>query len=355
MRHIPIVRAEPGMVLARDITSAKGHLLLRKGTTLNETYIAKLRQYGVMRLLIEDERTDDIEVPLALSQEMQLKALAMAEATLGGGKIPDKRTAQRVEECIEGIVADLSADPSALVHLMDLYTREDAMFYHAVNTCVVALAIGLALRANPQRLHNLGIASLMHDIGLSRVPPEVLGRGLEMTEEERWEFRRHPIYGYALLQNVPGITSVAARAVLQHHEWYDGNGYPSRLEGDKMVDIAKIIAVADYYDAHVSPQWYRAPMLPHEAAEAIIGYAGTRFDPAAVQVFMRRVAVYPLGSMVRLHTGQAGVVARLHEGLPLRPVLRVLREADGQPPPTPYDLDLLANPALQIAAVIDSV
>lgn len=353
MRQVPIVRAEPGMVLARDITNASGHLLLRRGTTLNSRYIDKLKQFGVMRLIIEDDRTDDIIVPPSLSQEMQLRALDTAQRILTDGRIPNKSVAERIETCVEEIVAELSASPALLVHLMDLYTREDAMFFHAVNTTVLSLTVAIALRANPQRLQNLGVVAMLHDIGLSRVPPEVLASGLSMSPEERKEYRQHPVYGAELLHDTPGVTSVAARGVLQHHEWLSGEGYPMGLREEQILDVAKVVSVADYYDSHVSPQWYRPSMLPHEAIKAMVDFCDRRFDRRIVEVFLRRVAVYPIGTGVKLGNGCVGIVARVHDGMPMRPVVRVVTEPDGTPTAQPYDLDLVQHPTIQIAAVVD--
>lgn len=352
MRQIPILRAVPGMVLARDITSAKGFLLLKAGTALNETYINKLKQFGVMRLLVEDERTDDICVPPALSFEIQRKALESAERSLSGG-VPDQTTAGRVEGCIESIVAELTADPKMMVHLMDMYAAQDAMFYHSVNTTVLSLTVALSLGANPQRLKNIGIAAMLHDVGLTRVPEEILAHGLDMTDEERAEFRKHPLHGHRILERIPGVTTVAARAVHQHHEWVNGGGYPAGLPDDKISDVAKIVSVADYYDAHVSPQWYRRPQLPHEVMESVTEMAGTRFDHQVVHVFFKRVAVYPVGTSVELDGGCVGIVARVHPQVPTRPVVRVVRDAGGAPVARPYDLDLLEETSIQVTAVVD--
>ena len=172
-------------------------------------------------------------------------------------------------------------------------------------------------------------------------------------KEEYEEMKRHTLYGYEILKNEPGIPLVSALCALQHHERLDGSGYPHGLKGNEIHEYAKWIGLVDSYDAMTTNRIYRDPMLPHQAVEALYAGTGTLYEQSMVQLFRDKVAIYPVGMTVRLHTGEVGVVVDVNASYPHRPVVRMLYDEEGIRLHAPYELDLSMNLTSIIVGVND--
>lgn len=164
----------------------------------------------------------------------------------------------------------------------------------------------------------------MIDIGKVFVSQEILNKPDKLTEEEYEHMKSHSLMGYEYLKKRLDIPVVSYIGALQHHERYDGTGYPHGVEGTKISLFGKIIAVADVYDALVSDRPYRKPLLPSEAMEYIMGGSGTMFDTQIVNVFIQRVSPYPVGTSVLLSDGYVGIVVENYSDCCLRPKIKVI-------------------------------
>lgn len=163
----------------------------------------------------------------------------------------------------------------------------------------------------------------MHDIGKTNIPKEILNKPDILSEEEFKEVRKHPRYGYDILKENDNISSVVRNAVYSHHENEDGTGYPRGLTSDKIHLFAKIIHIADVYDALTARRSYKEPLNPADALEYLMAYAGTMFDKTVLETFIKYVAPYPVGTSIRLSTGQVAVVIKNNEEFLTRPIVRL--------------------------------
>jgi HD-GYP domain-containing protein (c-di-GMP phosphodiesterase class II) len=234
------------------------------------------------------------------------------------------------------IAASITDSPDAALFLGDLAGADQYTHRHSVNVTALGLLIGRAYWRTEgwidfkgrrrwdridERLAKLGMGLLLHDIGKMVVPAEVLNKPGKLDAEE-WELMRsHPDAGVALLDTAT-ISPLVRSVVRDHHERFDGSGYPRRLAADQLGEFPRIAAVADVYDAITSQRPYAPAEPPHVGVRVIADGAGTAFDPAVVRVFSRLVMPYPVGTEVTLPDGCIGVVEEVDPDRPYEPLVR---------------------------------
>ena len=183
---------------------------------------------------------------------------------------------------------------------------------------------------------DLGVGAILHDVGKMWVPTEVLNKPGRLTDEEFAVMKKHTEYGHELLARQPELSFLVAHCAFQHHERINGTGYPRGLGGEEMHLFAKIISVADVYDALVMNRPYKSGMSPSDAMEFLFSNVGSHFEIDIVSQFSRKVSMYPLGTQVTLSDGREAVVVNLHDSVPNRPIVRIL----GDDPAKMEDVDL---------------
>ncbi len=340
MARIWINDLRAGMVLEKDIyASAVGGLpLLRRGIAITEPFLDGLRKRGVFAVFIRENppprltrRDPGLFVPRErplLTKKLRTQAITSLEALFGSisrGEdlyAPTVKILQHIDEVVEQLVAAIGDDRAALVNISDLKAYDEYTFHHSLSVAVLAIAIGQYMGFDKAALNRLGKAAIMHDIGKTAVPLEILNKPAKLTPEEFDIVKTHSAAGYYYLV-AQGIGDDPLRqGVLSHHERLDGTGYPHGLSGDEIPLLARIISVADVYDALTSHRPYRNPLGPAEAIEYIMGGVGTAFDYDIVDSFIKKVRLYPVGSYVELSSGKVCVV--LDSENHLRPVVRAL-------------------------------
>jgi HD-GYP domain-containing protein (c-di-GMP phosphodiesterase class II) len=184
------------------------------------------------------------------------------------------------------------------------------------------------------------MAALLMNLGYCLVRSSILRSPNSLLEKVSQEILRHPDNGARLLEQVGSFNPEVIRAVEEHHERWDGSGFPARLKGSEISPFARIIAIADTYFELVSNRPGKPACMPHEAVEFILAGCGDLFDPELALVFVRLVPVYPAGTAVKLNTGELGIVSNGNPGHIARPVIRVCSDRKVGVVAKPYDIDL---------------
>ncbi|MFA6808906.1 MAG: HD-GYP domain-containing protein, partial [Eubacteriales bacterium] len=195
---------------------------------------------------------------------------------------------------------------------------------------------------------------IMHDIGKTMISRDIINKKGRLKEEEYAEIKKHCLFGFDVIRKNRDFSLHSAHVALQHHEQWLGTGYPRGIKGEDIHEYGRIAAVADVYDALTSVRPYRGAMQPYEAYEYIVAQSGYQFDPEIVRIFMKCVAVYPLGTGVLLSNGQRGNVIRQNPGFSTRPVVRVIYQGD-EPLDNPVDYDLAKHLSLMITKVENKI
>ncbi|MBX6394193.1 MAG: HD-GYP domain-containing protein [Alicyclobacillaceae bacterium] len=349
MRLTSVNRVVPGQKLARPVYDDKGRILVGVGVPLTETMIHRLKELGVYALYIEDPRTADVVVGDPLPPELRLRALEIVREVMSrleqfdmvSRRFASPKLGKKIQELVGDLVEEVKKNPQVLQQVADIYTADGFLYHHSVNVAILSIGLGVELGLPLAQIRDLGIGALLHDVGKLRIPAEVLNKPSSLTPEEFELVKLHTVYGYEMLRAMDGVSILSAHVALQHHERVDGSGYPNRLHGDEQHVFGKIAAVADVFDAMTAHRVYRQGYLPHEALEHIMAGSGSSFESELVEIFVRHVAVYPIGLTVRLSTGEVGVVTSVPKGYPQRPTVRVLYDAEGQELSEPYERNLL--------------
>lgn len=353
MQRITLARARPGMIIAKSIFSAEGGLLLAGGTILTAGYISRMRKLGIYSLYI-GRPDEEVEIPEALREKTRVMAVTKTKAIFDNLQTNQQVNVEAVRQVAASVVAELMNNKWAMVHLNDIRAYDDYTFGHSVNVCVLAVLTGIALGTmNRPRLEKLAMGALLHDVGKMMVPNKILNKPGKLNREEWKIMRRHSAYGFEILRaRSQELSILSAHVALQHHEKFNGEGYPRGLRGTDIHEFARIVAVADVYDALTSDRAYNRALLPHQAYEILLAAENTHFDGEILQAFLERIAIYPVGCLVELNTGDIGMVVKVVPRLSARPTVRLLISGDGQRYSDKPEIDLLANPAIAISEVL---
>lgn len=329
MRYININQIKDGMILGKTLYTSNGEVLLRASTEIKQEYVDRIKELDYTGIYIQDEETKDIEINEVISEELKISTVKNLKSVYMADSKKSKLStmpigAQNLKESMYKIVDDVLDNSDVMINIADMKSYDDVTFFHSVNVAVLALAIGLGMDFNRKDMDELAMAAILHDVGKKFISKEILLKKSAYTPEETKVYQTHPRLGYEFLKENFSMSAMAYIGVLQHHEKYDGSGYPDHRRGDEINKFAKILAVADTYDAMVSRTANQNPVLPSEAYEFIVGSSGIYFDPEVVKVFMNCVAAYPVGTKVQLSNGKSGIVAETYKGFATRPKIRVL-------------------------------
>ncbi len=364
MRKIPLNDIKPGMILAKDIFGDTGQILLRADMEMKPRYLNYLEQVGIEYIYVRDERIKDVDVEDSISEKTRHAARNMVreiikdlQSPAAGGKISKSINIQDREilNTVNKIIDELLDSKDAIVQLVDIRTKDNYLFAHSVNCAVLATLVAKKMKYKQKELRWLATGALFHDLGMVAISPDILNRPGELTEEEFKIIKEHPLRGYEIFKTTDLFDARAGAVVLQHHERFQGQGYPRGLAGSDINPLAQIAGIADVYDALTSERSYRKAYKPHEAVDMLLSWGEELFDVTILRQFLSAIAAYPIGSHVLLSNGESGLVIANNPGYTLRPVVRLLY-TDGEglsPRPEPQDLDLSQTLDLTIIKVFD--
>jgi HD-GYP domain-containing protein (c-di-GMP phosphodiesterase class II) len=341
-----------GEVVAQPVCTASGQVLVAAGVVLTRSLIAGLRERGFTRVVIRDGLLDDVVVDDAICQETRVMATRAVHDVLEGVAQRERFDAERLAEVVRRVVWELQESPNVVFSLAALRCHDDYTSVHCVNVCVLAGILGIASGLPQDELVDVALGAILHDVGKVRVPSHILGKPGPLAEEEWVQIKAHPLEGYRLMVRHVGSSYLVAHAALDHHERMDGSGYPRGLAGREITLIGRMVAIADVFDAMTSDRVYRQRVPPHLCLAHLREQRGRLYDAFLVDRFCERVAPYPVGSLVRLSTGELAAVVAYGTGSPPSPRLRMLSDPEFRPV-TPWEVELGALPGVSVAEVLD--
>ena len=259
------------------------------------------------------------------------------EAVRRGGSVDGERNRATVTKMIDSIFCNRDA----LLTLARIKNFDEYTLCHCLNVAILTLHLGVSLGIVQEELVRLGTGAILHDIGKVRLPRGLVAKGEWLTPREAELVKSHAAQGADILFQCPALSSDTVQVALNHHERYDGSGYPRGLSNLEIGKFGLIVAIADVYDAMTSSRAYQAQLSPTLALRRIFEWAGSYFHPIYAKQFIRCLGIYPIGSVVALDTGEVGVVVHENRQHSLHPLVRLCRARDGRPLPEPIDVDLL--------------
>lgn len=343
MRVVPLDRVKVGMITERAVWDTDGKLLLGKGTRIDEGYLKRLKEIGIPALYIFDERIGKVEYEEVLSERTKLETLKVTREVMQNVKLNSGFDSLKVNRVVNDLITEMMRSNDILITLVDMRTANDAGFYHSLNTTVLSVITGMALGYNAKKLEQLACGALFHDVGIVLLPAELINKKTPLTPEENAQVMKHAELGFDILRKKSGVSLLSAHVALQHHEKFDGSGYPRGLAGQEISEFARIVSITAIYDDLVSISTESGLVLPHQAVEYLTSYSGKWFDPNILRVFIKTIALFPVGSTVLLNSGDVGLVTKANKKFPTRPTIRVFKDCQGTELNPPYEIDLAKN------------
>lgn len=328
MRYVSTKHLKPGDKLSNDLSVSQNRVLLRRGRELSHSIINKLEVLGFQGIYVDDKLSEGIVVSDVISPDLKNAAKAELQALFHNGEnnrhSKAKKQMPTIKSIVHNIVDEVVRNREIMINIIDIRAYDDYTYSHSLNVAVLSVVMGTVLGLGKKQLHDLAMGSLLHDTGKMFVKKEILNKPARLTPEEFLEIKTHSERGYQYLCEQLEIPENARIVALQHHEQFCGNGYPGGLSKDGIHLYGRICCVADVYDALTSDRPYRKSMLPSDAIEYIMSGYGTLFDPKIVEALTKKIAPYPVGTCVRLSTGQTAIVVKNYQETSLRPMVKLI-------------------------------
>ncbi|MDR2860951.1 MAG: HD-GYP domain-containing protein [Syntrophobacterales bacterium] len=230
---------------------------------------------------------------------------------------------EKVEPMVGNMVDSVFRNPNALLPMALLKNHDTYTFEHSVSVCTLMVAFAREMELSRDVILQIAIGALLHDLGKAKISDEILNKPGKLTDEEFDAMKGHVAHCISLLADMPGITPLELEVAGQHHERFDGSGYPNRMTGEEISLYGQMAAIVDVYDAISSDRVYHKGLPPTVSLKKILEWSDHHFNHALVHRFIRSVGIYPSGTLVRLDSGRLGVVIQQQEKNILEPLVRV--------------------------------
>ena len=326
MRRIKTSELIPGMITAEDVYTHNNQLILPKGLILNDRTITKLAYYSIFYIKVEDsaeEAPASVPVESSYAERLQkspefIQFRKDFEADVDNFKsvmndVVDKGAPLDVDELMDHTLNILelgtTTDLFDILHNMREY--DDATYAHCMNVALICNVFARWMRMSEEEIRLATMSGLLHDIGKTQIPDTIIKKPGKLTTDEYDIVKKHPQEGYRILQN-SSLDPAVLDAVLMHHERCDGTGYPYGLRGEKVGIYAKMVAIADVYDAMTSARIYRGPLCPFKAIALFESEGLQRYDVGLIMTFLENVVNTYLLNSVRLSNGLIGKIVFIH-------------------------------------------
>jgi len=337
-----------GMSFSEAVYIDKVNVLVPKDLPIKQKDLERLLRWGITEVstegnLVEEESPFEVApkkeglARMAFTGNSQLEMASIySEYQKNLSQIHEAvRANERVEtdeinRLVDGLLKTLSDRRNDFIqYILFGLQGESGYVENAINSAILASILAQGLSLPRHKLVNLATGALLHDIGMLRIPKEILEKKESLNASEVQQIKTHPVHSYRIISKELKLPEEVGLTALQHQERWDGQGYPKGLKGKEITAFARIVSVADAFEAMVSERPYRDSMIGYTAMRAIMGDNGRRFDPEILKVFIKALGIYPIGSIVLLSDASIGRVIEHHPDAPLRPRIKVMIDSLG--------------------------
>lgn len=337
MKRVKTALLVPGMVVAKDVHNANNILVMGKNTILNDESITKLTFHSIYSVYIKDEV---VEVPKPSYERVYVPSKIKETAEFKAFKENYDREVEQLEVTFQDIISMQAEkigiselckkatcmldDTRGGIHVFDILHNmrdyDDSTFNHSMNVALICNVFADWMHMSAMEKEIATVCGLLHDIGKLRIPENIVKKASRLTDEEYDLIKTHPMEGYNILFESRFISSVQ-NAALMHHERSDGSGYPLGLKGNQIDKFAKMVAIADVYDAMTAARVYRGALCPFKVIEMFEQEGLSMFDAEYILVFMENIVQTYIKNWVRLSNGREGEIVMLNKQKLSRPVI----------------------------------
>ena len=330
---------QPGMKIDQAVVDKSGRNLVQRGSILDNYVIDSLLKMGVMMVYIQsgEETAGDIEKSISPQARKQIERLHTDDRSkvelsdsvktrVAEGiqfiysNTESKELADATNNIVSNLMNAINSTDAIAVDISALKTSDEYTFKHSVDVATMSMILAKQQGLSQKQIYEIGVAGLLHDIGKTKIPLDILNKPARLTDEEFAVMKQHPVFGYRMIKGRDEFSNEICMAVLQHHEKMNSKGYPVGFPSDKITQYARILTIADIYDALVTERPYKSAFSQREAVEMIMSMTG-ELDLTAMKSFLESMILYPVDSIVELSNGEKAKVVKNNPHYILRPTV----------------------------------
>lgn len=320
------------MILAADLnlceSVASSASVLTKGQKLTEAYIRKIRNFNIEGAFVEAEKHSTLAVKEMSDENIKTYTLCEIRKVFSDFKsqnfVLDETHVKKLSSLADDLVRYILTKKDFSMSIFDLQGYDDYTFHHSLSVAVLCITTGIKLEFTRSMLNEIALSALLHDIGKLMIPIEIINKPGALTDEEFKIMKRHPNYAVEQLSIKTQISDSIISAIQNHHEKYNGTGYPTGKTGKNIPLFGRILTICDIYDALISNRPYRKRWFPGDVIEYMMAGSEVYFDQEILTAFLRSIAIYPVGCSVFLSNGKKAVVTKNQADCNLRPIIRIV-------------------------------
>ena len=330
---------QPGMKIDQAVVDKSGRNLVQRGSILDNYVIDSLLKMGVMMVYIQsgEETAGDIEKSISPQARKQIERLHTDDRSkvelsdsvktrVAEGiqfiysNTESKELADATNNIASNLMNAINSTDAIAVDISALKTSDEYTFKHSVDVATMSMILAKQQGLSQKQIYEIGVAGLLHDIGKTKISLDILNKPARLTDEEFAVMKQHPVFGYRMIKDRDEFSNEICMAVLQHHEKMNSKGYPVGFPSDKITQYARILTIADIYDALVTERPYKSAFSQREAVEMIMSMTG-ELDLTAMKSFLESMILYPVDSIVELSNGEKAKVVKNNPHYILRPTV----------------------------------
>lgn len=327
-----------GDILAKDISNSTGSILVKKNTYLNDSIIQRLLKSYNDYVFVYRKINDDLYLYKVNINQIIIKEVEDIIDNTARKFLKQNKDINQIKK----VVFEILNNDNIIKMLIPIRTLGENVFNHSINVALYSLFVGKELFMPLNRLKVLGTAAMLHDIGMQKIPKDIIYKVQPLNDEEKQILQMHPRYSFDILQQSNHFNLEVTSIVLQHHERYDGKGYPNGLKSDRIHEMAKIISLCDIFDALTSDRPYRQRFEKNESIEYLLSTGQNAYSNEILQGLINNISIYPFGKWVKLSNGEIGIIASQEEenSIHYRPMVMIYIDKNGKELWEPYIMDL---------------
>ena len=328
---------KPGMRVDHPVADRLGRVLVARGATLDEYIIEAMLKMGIMSVYIQEITDDEGDAqisPAARKNIERLRTDDRAKVSLSDSvrarvaegiqyvynNTDDPALVQTTANIADSLMSAIQENDAMAIDISALKTSDEYTFKHSVDVATISMIVAKKMGMSETEIREIGVTGLLHDVGKTKIPLEILNKPSRLDDAEFEIMRQHSVYSYRIIQNNTDLSDYVKLGVLQHHEKINGAGYPMAVPGNKITPYAKVLAVADIYDALVTERPYKSAFSQREAVEMIMSMT-QELDLFAMESFLQSMILYPVDSIVELSNGEKAKVVKNSPYYILRPTV----------------------------------
>ncbi len=309
-------------ILAKDVYSDNGVIVITKGTKLKKEYIEKLLELNVRDVFVEDNVSREIKEETITENVISDRCSKTIKNTIEAFSYAPEDKIKEIVEKAEDIMTGILCEKEIVYNVSNVRNYDRGLSDHCLNVAALSILVALNSGFSRKKTREIAIGALLHDIGFLNTNIDYKMLNTENPDQNlKSEIRRHVVYGYLNVERKEWLSKISKDIILYHHERLDGSGYPSKLKGEDISPEVRLVAICDAFDNMIYGNMTKR-LKVYEAMEYIMGNAGVKFDMELVKKFNACVAMYPTGTVVRTNTDEICIVIQQNKGFPTRPVLK---------------------------------